>query len=70
VLVCLVLIKKYEIDIIFTVPHRGELFVAAYLAHLLSKKKTEFLKFLQRLTFSFSRFRFNQNSGTSSPCRF
>ena len=39
VLYCLVLIKKHKIDIIFTVPYRGEFFVAAYFAHLLSGKK-------------------------------
>jgi glycosyltransferase involved in cell wall biosynthesis len=35
----LVLIKRHKIDIIFTVPYRGEFFVAAYVAHLLSGKK-------------------------------
>jgi glycosyltransferase involved in cell wall biosynthesis len=34
-----VLVKKHKIDIIFTVPYRGEFFVAAYFAHLLSRKK-------------------------------
>jgi glycosyltransferase involved in cell wall biosynthesis len=39
VLYCVVLIKKHKIDTIFTVPYRGEFFVAAYFAHLLSRTK-------------------------------
>ena len=39
VIYCLVLIKKHKIEIIFTVPYRGEFFVAAYIAHLLSRRK-------------------------------